>query len=162
MEVKICPKHGPLPVSAFYAKKSSRDGLQGHCKTCSSEQAKQWQKDHPKKVRKRLKRWRDNNPDKVKLTNSDWYKSHKIEIQAQRRQTKYAIGREAYVHIAKRAAGCCEICGNKLKRAQLDHDHQTGKIRGLLCCKCNLGLGNFNDDINKLKLAIKYLENFGQ
>jgi hypothetical protein len=46
-----------------------------------------------------------------------------------------------------------------LKKALgVDHDHITGKVRGLLCNDCNLGIGHFKDNIEKLKLAIKYLE----
>jgi len=54
----------------------------------------------------------------------------------------------------------CEICGNKSTRTYLavDHDHKTGKIRGMLCDHCNTALGKFKDDINIMKQAIKYLE----
>lgn len=64
----------------------------------------------------------------------------------------------------------CEICGVELTNERfgerkrqtwkhLDHNHKTGKIRGVLCGKCNAGLGMFNDNIETLKDAIRYLEN---
>jgi hypothetical protein len=60
----------------------------------------------------------------------------------------------------------CKICGEsesgmfqgKQKRLSVDHDHKTGKIRGLLCCSCNVGLGVFKDSPELLRKAIKYLD----
>lgn len=58
----------------------------------------------------------------------------------------------------------CAICGSKLpknskaKHFVVDHDHKTGKVRGLLCQCCNFGLGQFQDNIENLKNAIRYLE----
>ena len=43
-------------------------------------------------------------------------------------------------------------------KPNIDHCHKTNKIRGLLCHHCNIGLGNFNDNVVNLQLAIKYLE----
>ena len=62
----------------------------------------------------------------------------------------------------------CKICGKTVhkatknsrdnkKQAVIDHDHKTGKLRGLLCHQCNVGLGNFKDDINRMLNAILYL-----
>jgi|TARA_R100001530_G_scaffold15187_2_gene13567 hypothetical protein len=62
----------------------------------------------------------------------------------------------------------CKICGktvhkapenskDKQNQAVIDHDHKTGKLRGLLCHQCNVGIGNFKDDINRLMNAILYL-----
>ena len=59
--------------------------------------------------------------------------------------------------------GCCAICKGEEPsdfkgRLSIDHDHSSGKIRGLLCMKCNSGLGMFNDDEDILLNAIKYLK----
>ena len=62
----------------------------------------------------------------------------------------------------------CKICGktvhkapenskDKQNQAVIDHDHKTGKLRGLLCHQCNVGIGNFKDDVNILMNAILYL-----
>ncbi len=57
--------------------------------------------------------------------------------------------------------GNCAICGtnqSQLKRElALDHDHATGKLRGLLCDRCNVGLGMFQDNKERLLQAIQYL-----
>lgn len=68
----------------------------------------------------------------------------------------------------------CDICGGhdfagsrnnkhlgKLYNLVMDHDHVTGKFRGMLCNHCNRGLGNFKDNINNLEKAILYLKNKG-
>jgi len=62
----------------------------------------------------------------------------------------------------------CAICGRKLghkkgrsglpSRLVIDHEHKTGKIRGLLCSRCNSGIGIFEEKIELLEAAIKYLE----
>ena len=55
----------------------------------------------------------------------------------------------------------CEICGASPKdgkRLCIDHNHTTGKLRGLLCDKCNTGLGMYKENITLLKKAITYLE----
>jgi hypothetical protein len=60
--------------------------------------------------------------------------------------------------------GCCMICnspffGKDKVRMVVDHNHKTNKFRSLLCHNCNVGLGNFKEDIELLKKVIKYLEN---
>jgi len=60
--------------------------------------------------------------------------------------------------------GVCAICSQPFgcsirKRLCIDHDHKTGRVRGLLCFNCNTGLGKFSDDPGHLRRAADYLEN---
>ena len=65
---------------------------------------------------------------------------------------KYGITRE------KIGPNLCMICGSK-DTICIDHCHETGKVRGLLCRKCNTGIGMLGDTLVQLRLAVKYLEN---
>lgn len=80
---------------------------------------------------------------------------------AHRRATlkiRFGITPEQYDQMFLFQKGLCGICGEpSLRRLAVDHDHSTGKIRGLLCTGCNLGIGNFKEDINRMALGIVYL-----
>lgn len=87
----------------------------------------------------------------------------KIQVYA-RRQTyrKYKITEEQHEQMMKDQSLCCAICQKpetvqKLKFS-IDHCHETGKIRGLLCINCNLGLGRFEDNADRFRRAADYLE----
>jgi len=51
----------------------------------------------------------------------------------------------------------CEICGST-EKLHIDHDHDTGKYRGILCHHCNVGIGMFDENINKMEKGIKYIK----
>jgi hypothetical protein len=75
------------------------------------------------------------------------------------RYAKYGITKEDFDKLFKTQEGKCPICITELKEEiHIDHDHLTGQVRGILCGKCNKGLGQFNDDIESLTNAIKYLK----
>lgn len=73
------------------------------------------------------------------------------------RRHRYGVEREEYEAILARQGGVCGICGRDEKLV-IDHDHETGEIRGLLCHRCNFALGAVEDDIRILSRAIAYLE----
>jgi hypothetical protein len=80
---------------------------------------------------------------------------------------KYGISISEYEALLAGQGGRCAICGSDHPKATLrgkpaswhvDHDHVTGNVRGLLCAKCNLGLGSFEDSPESLRAAALYIE----
>jgi hypothetical protein len=72
---------------------------------------------------------------------------------------KYGITAAEYNRMLDAQGGVCLICKRSCSnRLALDHYHATGRVRGLLCVKCNCGLGNFCDNPDLLRAAIRYLE----
>lgn len=72
----------------------------------------------------------------------------------------YGITHDDYLQMLKTQNGLCAICSKaeEKRRLAVDHCHHTGKIRGLLCGKCNTAIGKLNDNVCLLKKAIQYLE----
>lgn len=87
-----------------------------------------------------------------------------------RLKAEFGITIEQYNAMLERQGGVCAICGEPMKKIgekgkrnhsmYVDHDHKTGKVRGLLCNQCNFGLGQFRDDPILLAKAIEYLNNW--
>lgn len=118
----------------FYRNKTKRDGFADQCKSCH-----------------------------VAYNREYWLKY----MRPPRLFFKYGISLHVYTDIHKQQCGVCSICGEKetvvssigkVIALAVDHDHETGKIRGLLCQKCNHGLGLFRDSIDVLASAISYLQ----
>ena len=78
------------------------------------------------------------------------------------RSRLYGLTLEAYQDLFARQGGVCAICGAPPGNRALavDHDHGSGEVRGLLCTRCNVGIGGFRDDPELLAAAIAYLERF--
>lgn len=74
---------------------------------------------------------------------------------------KFNLTVEQYDEMLAAQNGACYICrghNKDLRRLSVDHDHITGKVRGLLCYPCNAGLGYFHDQVSNLRRAADYLE----
>jgi hypothetical protein len=113
------------------------------------EAVKRYAQKHPDRVKARHAKWREANRDKVNADSLQGYRT--------RRQKRNEIQ-------FKVQGGRCAICRTHLDlhshKAHGDHDHKTGKKRGLLCRWCNLGLGHFQDSISSLRAAISYLRKY--
>ena len=133
--MKVCGKCKVAQhVSNFNKHKGQKDGLQNYCRKCNKENRKKWASENPEKRRKR-KLW-----------------------------TKYKITTEEYNEMLANQNNSCAICGTESTRNKsykffpVDHCHETGKVRALLCDYCNVGLGRFEDDPERLRKAADYLE----
>ncbi len=94
-------------------------------------------------------KWRSENKEYHATQGREWWLKN-----------RYGISQNSYDSILKDQDGVCKICGlvnTKGKRLAVDHDHKTGLVRGLLCGKCNTGLGSYNDNVELLEKAIWYL-----
>jgi len=109
----------------------------------------EWRKMERKKNNERMKRMYKENPMFILKKKNAYFKR------------EYGISLEDYdIKFVKQKGNCaiCKTSSTKFKKnLMLDHDHKTGKIRGLLCCNCNYALGHLKDDVMILKSAIKYL-----
>lgn len=119
----------------------------------------------PAKHKEQSARWYRQNTERAKAVRKAWAKAHpeRLRLYGQRKRARRSGMRlrvvEYQTMLAKQGGGCA-ICGgknNNRRRMPVDHDHQTGVVRGILCDNCNLGLGKFRDDSRLLRAAETYL-----
>ena len=134
------------------------------CKVCHNVRCTAWNKAHPEKrlaaqIKWRAKpgsrekeiaaarRWQVNNPEQFKRNN----------LRSNLRRL-YGLTLEAYTEMAKEQGGMCAICHKLPNRAlDVDHNHETGKVRQLLCSNCNTLIGLADENVETLQAVIDYL-----
>src|SRR3990167_4293603 len=114
-------------------------------------------RDLKNKERKRevQRRWYLNNKEKTRKTIRAWQDKNRQKLRGYELKRRYNITEEQYQQIIKIQNGCCAICKNPRKLI-IDHNHITGKVRGLLCYQCNFALGLLQEDFNVFTNAIEY------
>lgn len=122
------------------------------------------------KIKKRLDIWREENPEKyqeqykndiAKQKCREYYYNNKDNVKDTYLWTNYGITLEDYNFLLEKQNEKCKICNNECptgKSLAVDHNHETRKVRGLLCKNCNIGLGMFFDNIDFLESAVVYLK----
>jgi hypothetical protein len=128
---------------------SRKDGLNKYCKKCIRTVRNT--EEEVLRRKKRQKEYYIKNKSTIKKNTRDYILKRKFDI-----------SEDDYTKMLVDQNYCCSICGrNELefsRRLAVDHCHNTGKVRGLLCFNCNNGLGRFKDSTRLLNEAIKYLE----
>jgi hypothetical protein len=128
-------------TSEFYRQQNGKHGVGTICKFCNTQKARKYRQSAAWGTSERYHRtWKTN----LKL--------------------KYGITPEDYNFMLEGQNNVCAICDKpevQNKRMAVDHCHETGKVRGLLCSMCNTAIGKLNDDPNLLDKAAKYLRAHG-
>lgn len=95
------------------------------------------------------------------------FASYRMRNRKAKLKREYGMTQQQFDAIFRTQGGKCAICRREIRTGKdtpmkeyacIDHDHATGKVRGLLCSGCNHGLGNFNDNPDQLRRAVTYLE----
>jgi hypothetical protein len=160
---RLCSNEKPL--TDFHKNRLNRDGHDSRCKSCAAEAQRSYIRDNREKYNKRQRRQRKKNPASAKAAVQKWVSNNKHKLRARHLRKSYGLPLEVYDEMLKAQNGVCVICRGpgtlqNGKRASLvvDHCHKTGKVRGLLCHNCNVGIGNLRDDPELLRTALAYLE----
>jgi hypothetical protein len=86
----------------------------------------------------------------------------KVEATEYRRRwnlaKRYGITIDQFTEMLDSQGGRCAVCGAEGGRQVVDHDHETGMVRGILCVRCNVSIGGLGDSVEGLMLAVRYLE----
>ena len=161
---KQCNRCGDLKsVADFYKNPAGKGGLRPECKACTAAARRYWYEHNREDEIARVREWQVENKDRV------------LESQRKRRQQpdrkrkdrdgylrrKYGITLEQCEELLAAQGGVCAICGRQPRddiSLHIDHDHESGRNRGLLCFRCNNALGDFGDDYDTLLAALSYLD----
>ena len=137
-------------------------------KTTSTERMRKWRSLNRERNLEHSRKWQATR--KQKAIAGDPRFIHSDEKYYGFIKSRYGITKEYYLHLLEKQNGVCAICskvnvhknkhGSLNKRLVVDHCHSTGLVRGLLCNRCNIALGGFNDDPTLLKSAILYMDEF--
>jgi hypothetical protein len=108
-----------------------------------------------------VRRWRMKHPEEYRRANHEHYMKHRKQYVAYHRKVrlaKYGLTAADFEALLVQQGGACAICRKKfVSIPRVDHNHATGKVRGLLCHSCNTGLGMFQDSRLLVQLADEYL-----
>ena len=122
-----------------------------------------WVKENRIKLNEKMQEWREKNRERFRLYMRDYCRKNRDKINENQKTTRikrlYGITLEQFETLLKNQGGGCAICGKEKKKYRLaiDHDHKTGRVRGILCSPCNRALGILGDSIDGLQKATQYL-----
>ena len=133
-DLKWCPRcHQQKSLDDFGVARKRPDGRMAFCRPCWSDYRKEYMARNPDQAQKKR----------------DYMRGY-----------LYGMDPNTYTRLFEAQGGVCAICGKpepEFRRLRIDHDHTTGKVRGLLCSGCNTGLTRFGDSPEGLQRVLDYV-----
>ena len=162
-QCRICGEQKPL--TDFHRAAAARDGHRSECKSCFRALWKARYDADPERRRRAVERalaWQLRNADRYAelLRRRNASPEYKKALRESHLKRKYGLTLDDYHVMLEAQRGGCAICAAPEPDGQslhVDHDHDTGAVRGLLCFTCNAGIGMFDHDIVLLSAAVQYL-----
>jgi hypothetical protein len=146
------------PLADFPPDRRRKDSKATKCRPCARKVAEAYYQKYPEaEARRRLLNAQHG---------SDWYQRNRtaqiLRMKWTRIATRYGMTRQEYLDLLSSQGGACALCGSKDPgrgdgHFAVDHNHATGRIRGLLCQRCNCGIGFFADDVELMRRAAAYV-----
>ena len=152
---KKCNDCRKIKLFSDFYKRTENGQPKSICKECDKRKRKIYYRKNKNRQDKSSKKWYFKNKQKADRKSKDWSLRRDFDITI-----------EDYENILKNQNNKCALCeksetikrNGKILSLAVDHDHRTGKIRGLLCFHCNTAIGKFKDDIGLLLKTISYLQ----
>jgi hypothetical protein len=130
------------------------------CRSCYEKLLKKANPAFAERQRKNCRDWGAANAAKKKAADSAWLAKKDPEWRRARYLRRYGLTPERYDAILAGQCGACRICRQRPKSGKalaVDHCHETGRVRGLLCFRCNFGLSFFAEDAQTLFRAARHV-----
>ena len=148
------------PEEVKKAQKKYRNSDRGRSQNVKN--GRRYRSENREKVNERARRRRVENYDRIREREKKSEAARKEKVRDKQLQDLYGITTEEYVFLLKQQDNKCACCGvsqDESSSFNVDHDHSTMEVRGLLCRKCNMGIGLLGDTANSVMAAVLYLQN---
>jgi hypothetical protein len=147
----------------FYKMNGMRDGHRNECKACNNAAKLERYRKDPQRTIDRVTQWRRDNPERFAEYQREYRArpERKVADRAGHLKRKFGLSLEQYDEMLASQHGGCAICGDAPEAnvsLHIDHDHDSGAVRGLLCFSCNGGLGQFKEEPDLIRAAAAYLD----
>lgn len=141
-------------IACFGVAKAYAGGHRHQCRPCRTEESRKWA--NSERGQKLLKDYREVNRETIREKRLKKYVDESVK-------RHFQITEEVFNQLLAQQGGGCGICGRLMsnhgrRRMVVDHCHTDGRVRGILCMKCNVGIGQLGDTDESIRRAFTYMQ----